>query len=536
MTLPAELKGRFQFRIFPRRNKFFRGWWDKWLRVVLVVGLLAAAVPGYLAVDWLSARLGCRDGWPSGDVWSQDGECVGITSGPYAFGLAEFGPVLAKIAEQNENAGKAGCQPGASPVTVAVLSTLTTPFGGGRTLHEIEGYAAAQVRANGVGCIHPIRLKVAHMGATEQAATTIAARLKADPSVVAMVGMGLSDQRSADAADLLGGPDQPVPMVGTLITAEGFDADGSAADRPDFGTCDENVTYHNGVGEGYFYRVAHRNAKQIRLLGDFLKAPPTFIVTPNDKRDPYTCTALPFVRRLGEGPEVKFDPSDPATVGPAAQRICGRQGNVTAFYIARSRDLGRFLRSIDEEYRNGLCQAGAITVVSPSDGVRMRVPEADPGLEGARQQALASAKFRDGTVRLVFTPLADSDSLRGSNSEYATLENLFGQNGFDLSHLDGGWAINAYDALHTVSEAVRTLSANSEVTRSVLNSAISGFAAGSGRLGAGGQIEFDNNGNRTGSPVAVQLCPARDGGRPATVRVDAASAPESTHCPAVAPA
>ncbi|RKT56089.1 ABC transporter substrate-binding protein [Saccharothrix australiensis] len=527
---PEELRDRFHLGVYPRRGKFFRSWWDKWLRVVLVAVVLVAAVPGYLAAGWLSARVGCRDGLPSDDLWTEDGECVGVTSGPYAFGLAEFGPVLARIAEQNDQAGKGGCRPGATPVTVAVLSTLTTPNGGGRALHEIEGYAAAQARANGVGCIHPIKLKVAHLGAAQQAARRVAELVREDPAVVAAVGLGLSDQRSADAADELGRPGQPMPMVGALITAEGFDADGSAADRPDFSTCDEGATYDNGIGEGYFYRVSHRNAKQIKLLGDFLKAAPDFIVTPNDKRDPYTCTALPFVRGLGERPEVKFDPTDPATVGYAAQRICGRQGSVSAFYIARSRDLGRFLRSVDEQYRNGLCEATSITVVSTSDAVRMRVPDHDPELEGARRQALESPVFRDGTLRLVYTPLADADSLRGGNTEFATLEGLFEAAGFDTAHLDGGWAINAYDALHTVSEAVRTLSANSEVTRGVLNSAISGFAAGTGRLGAGGRIEFDNSGNRTGDPVAVQLCPPREGKRPATVRVDARSNPADTHC------
>ncbi|WP_433272011.1 ABC transporter substrate-binding protein [Actinosynnema sp. CS-041913] len=527
---PEKLTNRYYFGIYPRPPKFFRSWWDKWLRVVIASAVLVAVVPGYLAVDWVSARVSCRDGLPSGDIWSQGGECVGVSAGPYAFGLDAFGPVLAKIAEQNAGAGQAGCQPGAEPVTVAVLSTLTTPNGGGRVLHEIEGYAAAQARANGVGCIHPLRLKIAHMGATQQAATEVAELLRDDPSVVAVVGMGLSDQRSADAADVLGAPGKPMPMIGALITAEGFDADGSAGDRPDYSTCDESASYDNGVGEGYFYRVSHRNAKQIKLLGDFLKAAPDFIVTPNDKRDPYTCTALPFVRRLGERPEVKFDPTDPATVSLAAQRICGRPGVVTAFYIARSRDLGRFLRSIDEQYRNGLCEASAITVVSTSDAVRMRVPEDDPELEGARKQALGSTVFRNGTLRLVYTPLADADSLRGGNTEFAALEDRFKAGGFDPRHLDGGWAINAYDALYTVSEAMRTLSANSEVTRSVLNSAISGFAAGSGRLGAGGQIEFDNSGNRTGDPVAVQLCPPREGDRPVTVRVDAQSSPAGTHC------
>lgn len=509
-------------REFPHRKR-------DWLRLVVLAVVLVVAVPLFFGYRWVEPRISCRDGFPSEELWSADGECVGISSSGYAFGLDTFAPILAKIDEQNRKAKEGGCPKNATPVTIGVLSTLTSDHASGRAPHELEGIAAGQARANGEGCVHPILLKVGHIGATEQAAESLARMMKDDPDVVSVVGLGLSDQRSADAANVLGGQDRPVPMVASLITAEGFDTDGSKSDNPDYSTCDPEATYPRGVGNGYLYRVAFRNAKQIQQLGGFLGTRPDFVVTPNDRRDPYTCTALPFVRRLGEAPEVKFDRDDPPTLAQAARRICGQSGPVTAFYTARSRDLGRFLHSINKEYGNGLCQSSSITVVSTSDAVRMRVPEPDNDLELTRRQALDSDVFRDGRLRLVYAPLADVDAAR-DNREFRELDTLFREASFDPAHLDSGWAINGYDALFTVSEAVRTLSAQAVVTRSQVNSAINGLAEGSGRLGAGGTIAFDNAGNRTGEPVIVELCVAGAGERPSTVRVESKKAAEGTAC------
>jgi hypothetical protein len=487
----------------------------------LVVSLLIAAVPAVFLATWLPNRLSCRDSWPSDDIWSQDGECVGVTDGPYAFGLDRFKHVMTKIDEQNRSAYEHGCQHKLPTVTVAVLTTMTSPNGGGRPLHEMEGYAAAQSQANGEGCRFPILLKVTNVGADEQAAEALARTLKEDPSVMAVVGMGLSDQRSADAADVLGAPggspNGPVPMVASLITAEGFDADGSQVDRPNFNACAAEATYKDGVGHGYFFRVSHRNAKQVDVIRRYVGQAPHLIITPTDERDPYTCTALPFARGLGTDiQEVKFDPDDSRTVTQAAEQVCRLTDDVTAFYIARSRDLGRFLQNIVDQRHNGSCAGHtSITVVSTSDAVRMRVPEAEAELEVPRGAVLTSEMFRTGRLRLVYTPLADADSLSG-NAEFGKLRDRFTTLGFDLAHLEGGWAVNAYDALRIVSEGVRALPGD-QPSRAQVHSAINAFKAGNTRLGAGGPIEFDNSNNRTTEPLVVELCPAMGNGRPFTV-------------------
>jgi ABC-type branched-subunit amino acid transport system substrate-binding protein len=508
---------RYRWWLLPRRDRFPKKLWH-WWRLTLAAVLVAGTVVG---IPWLGRHWPCADGpLPSAALWSEDGDCVGVTSGPYAFKLDQFGRAMAQIDRQNRSAGNL-CPKGASAITVGVLSTLTSPYAGGRAAHEIEGIAAAQARANGAGCVHPVLVKLANMGTNEQAAIEVAEMVKDDSQIVAVVGVGLSDPNSADAANLLGSSPEPVPMVSDLITAEGFDANGSRGKDADFRNC--AATYPTGVGGGYFYRVAYPNRAQITKLAGYLGAvQPDFVVTPTDLRDPYTCTALPLVehRFNDQVTRVKFDPTDLATVPQVARRICGTAQAVNVFYTARSKDLSRFIQSVDDQYSRGLCQSSSITVLSTSDASRLRAREPENGDELVRVGALNSRIVQNGILKLIYTPLADSDSLR-TNSEFIALEQQFTAAGFDLSDLDDGWAVNAYDALLTVVEETRTLSASQPVTRGEINSGLSALSPGNEMAGAGGKIAFDSYGNRTGDPTMVRLCPATHDTAPFTVPVSA---------------
>jgi hypothetical protein len=320
----------------------------------------------------------------------------------------------------------------------------------------------------------------------------------------------------------------PVPMVADLITAEGFDSDGT----PPAAGCDEEATFTRGIGgNNNFFRVAFRNGLQVEELAEYLGTDnrPTFIAIPDDSRDPYTCTTLQPIRELYQQqqpqvPEVQFSVTNEATVAQVARRVCDAEGAVTAFYTARSRDLGRFLAGLAKRYEDGLCAGESVTVVSTSDAARMRVPEVDPGLEAPRRKALTSSSFADGRLRLIYTPLADPDALRssgaGGGSEFAELERLFEEMTFDGAHLDDGWGINAYDTVYTVAKAVESLDSDRPVTRSLVRGAIADFSAadeGAQLIGANGPIRFENNGNRVGTPVTVRLCPLDSEGRTHTV-------------------
>ncbi|MEV3966143.1 hypothetical protein AB0M34_35660 [Nocardia sp. NPDC050193] len=210
----------------------------------------------------------------------------------------------------------------------------------------------------------------------------------------------MSHQTTADIADALA--EQKLPMVSDVVTAEGFDQTGSREDAPDFRSCDADITYPRDVGKGYSYLVAFRAAKQVEEIAAVLPATPGFIAVPTGGSDPYTCTALPLIHRAyGPAvPEVKFDSVEPTTVPQTARRICPAPTDTTVIYLARGRNLGRLLYSFGEAYSNGQCAAPSVTVVSTSDGNRMRTVEADPALEGLRNQALKSGSLRSGRIRL----------------------------------------------------------------------------------------------------------------------------------------
>lgn len=558
-TTPAPRSSRrqqtYRWWLIPRPDRFPRRW-SHWLSLTLTVVLAAGATSvGLWAGPWLFARINCRSELlPTSSVWSQDGECVGLSDGPYAFGLSAFDPVFQKIASQNKQAGQNPCATGAAPVTVGVLVTSSSLAAGGRASHELEGFAAGQANANKLPCVRPVQLRIAQIGRTEQAAGDVAQLVADSPNVVAVIGMGPSNPRVVEAVQLLA--NRHIPMVADIITAEGFDQNGSSDDHPDFSRCADHSSYDSGIGQGFFYRVAYRNVTQDRQLYQYLiqaaqhrantdsgAATPTmpadFIITPTTVTDPFTCTALPLLhRQFGESVhEVRFDPDDPTTVNLAVQQLCDKQQDVTAVYAARAQDLSRFLTSLDQQYQNGLCKSRSITVASISDASRIRAPEPEANLESLRVQALTSKTFTDSTVRLVYTPLANPEVLAKKKlSGYANLQQQFTNLGFNPTDLDDGWAINAYDALTTITAAVNTVPLNSNgnyrtITPSQVNTAI-GFFSPSGHpvpSAAQGPLTFDNNGNRSDSdPVVVQVCPAT--GQPphsATVEVY----PSQNNCP-----
>lgn len=516
-TRRSRRKQTYRLWLVPRVDRFPRRW-SHWLPLTLTVVVLAGfATTGTLAGHWLFTRISCRPGLlPAPNVWSQDDECVGVSDGPYAFGLSAFDSIFQKIAKQNEEAGNNPCGTGAVPATVGVLVSLTALTNGGRARHELEGFAAGQVNANtpGPGCIRPVRLRVAQIGKTEQAAERVAQLLADSPDVIAAVGMGKSDQRSADAVRSLAM--QHIPIVADLITAEGFDQNGSSSDHPDFSRCADHDSFDRGIGQGFFYRVAYRIAIQARQLGQYLKQKADFIITPTTVTDPLSCTALPLLHKeFGENVhEVRFDPTDPTTVKLSVQQLCDKEHDVTAIYAARAGDLSRFLTELNGQYQNGVCNPRSIIVVSISDASRVRAPEPQVKLESLRTQALTSKTFKDGTVRLVYSGIANPEALAKKKIPgFAKLQERFTSMGFDQTHLDDGWAINAYDALTTVTAAVNTVPTPTDqaITPSEVNTAIGSFSSGDHPVpaAAGGPLTFDNNGNRSdGEPVVVRVCPS----------------------------
>lgn len=496
-----------------------------WTPLIAAVAATLVVVAGIIFVPRLVPVIECHDGFPSASVWKSGDDCVGLTDGGYAFGLDAFDAVMDVIDEQNRTAADQ-CDPNGSPATVGVLLTMTDDFAGSRALHELEGMAAGQRVANGTGCLHPVELVIGHVGKYDgNSAAPAVAQLVADhPDVAAVAGIGLSHQLSAEVADILAAA--KLPMVADLITAEGFDQSGSQEDQPSFDDCDSEITYPRGIGKDFYYRVAFRSAAQLAQLSGVVPTRPDFIAVPTGGSDPYTCTTLPLMQRQfgGNITEVKFDTEDPSTVSQTAMRVCGEPRDVTVAYVARGRDLGQFLYSLDEVVSNGQCAASSITVISTSDGSRLRARETDARLEDLRVRALTSRNFASGKIRLFLPLVAGADKQSSYNPRFADFEAAFAGAGFDPAHIDDGWAVNAYDAITTISTALRTLPTDRPVQRGQINTVISGMSSPERFVpGAGGPISFDNSGNRTGGgPPVIRLCPlpgSSDGRPPRTTSV-----------------
>ncbi|WP_157121362.1 ABC transporter substrate-binding protein [Nocardia miyunensis] len=491
-----------------------------------LLGMLTAAAVVATAIVYIPdirQVFTCGHGWEtSTPTWHAEHQCVGLSAGPYDFGIHEFAHVMQVIQKQND-AAAVNC-PDGTPVTIGVLLSLTDPSVGGRALDELEGMAAAQYNADDLNCLHPVKLLVGQLGDDQHGSgpREVAQAMAVRGDVVAVAGVGLSYQTTTEVIETLAAAQ--IPMIGDVVTAEGFDRDGSRTDNPIYDGCAARETYQRGVAQDYFYRVAFRVGAQIDALAAIHPPTPDFVMVPTGTTDPYTCTALPLLDRAfhTQVPSVKFDTDEPSTVVQTAERVCAATADVTVAYLARGRDLSRFLTSVDQEIGNGQCTPHSITVIATSDAVRLTTPESDPVLEDLRGNALSSASFTDGRVRLLSSMIADTHRPSDDNA-FLDYKKAFTAARLDRERLDQGWAVNGYDAVTTIATAVHTLHQHDPVTRGNVNVAISGYNTATHSIpGAGGNIYFDNAGNRVGAaPAVVQVCPVakiHDSHGPDTVR------------------
>lgn len=246
-------------------------------------------------------------------VTGAGGECTGVSDG--SDGSAVFGsdlkPVMTAIGGENQNVTGNG-----DYVTVAFLTPLTSKDANnltvGQYVAELEGAYTAIEEENNKNSRPKIRLLVASMGSSEKhwerAVDQLLARRDAD-RLIAAVGMGLSQQETVEAARKLSKAD--LPMVGDLITADGFDATGAVDGKGPI----------NGLA-----RVALSNKDQLTAISKQLPSGPrtaalvSTSVTPNGTRDLYTeslsrgfRTIKNLKKHLDDTSDFKFDPA----AGPA---------------------------------------------------------------------------------------------------------------------------------------------------------------------------------------------------------------------------
>ncbi|MFE3765521.1 hypothetical protein ACFXPI_27600 [Streptomyces sp. NPDC059104] len=434
--------------------------------------------------------------------------CAGITDG--SDGHQVFGkglePALAAIDAENQAAVKSG-----GYVTVALMGPLTKgdkSLTGDRAVHQVEGAMIAQHEANQGNTYPKIRLVLANMGSDETSWSTVVDQLKTmtgkSDRLVAVTGMGLSQKESIDAARSLS--KASIPMVGDLITADGFDTTGGI----DGG----------GAIDG-LVRIAPNTSAQLQALAQEIRKHPDLKTaalvsapnTPNGTTDFYTQSQEAAIRNPATGllPYLqagsiffRFDARDDAVrtgLSTISNNLCGKVEPDLVFYAGRANHLGDFL----EDLRQRPCHTTPITVVTGSDAATL-------------DRNLDALKDPDAPISVLYVPLADPVQLADSNNPdrglFQDFADEFGRDHhgqqFDRSHLASGWAVMAHDAVLTASIAIRKAIDTPQTPPSVHAVAAQLYLFDSTNVirGAGGIFRIDpQTGNRksTHEPQVVRL-------------------------------
>lgn len=436
--------------------------------------------------------------------------CSGITDG--SDGHEVFGKGLKQALAAIDAENRAAVGSGVGYVTVALMGPLTTgdnSLTGDRAVHQVEGAFIAQHRANAKNTYPKIRLVLANMGSDETSWPTVVDQLKTMTGrrdrLVAVTGMGLSQQESIDAARSLA--KASVPMVGDLITADGFDTTG----RIDGGAKIDGLV-----------RIASNTSAQVRAISRELGRYPGLKTaalvsapnTPSGTPDFYTESLrasfenpeiglLPYLKASGR---IFFRFSARNDAVHTSQRtisnnLCGNVWPDMVFYAGRANRLPDFL----EYLRERPCRANPITVVTGSDAATL-----DPGLPALND--------KDAPISVLYVPLADPGQLAGSGNPDRGLFKDFadeftrvhhGQR-FDKSHLATGWAVMGHDALLTATLAIRNAIDPPQTPPSVhaVKDQLYLFAAPNAITGASGVFYIDpRTGNRisTHEPRVIRL-------------------------------
>ncbi|NKQ27586.1 helix-turn-helix domain-containing protein [Streptomyces galbus] len=388
-------------------------------------------------------------------VTGPGGECTGVTDG--SDGAAVFGddlkPVMKAIGAENTTVTDGG-----DYVTFAFLTPLSSTDANsltvGQYVAELEGAYTAVEEENKKDSRPKIRLLVASMGSSERAWKTAVDQLKSvkdGEHLVAVAGLGLSQQETVDATRELAKAD--LPMIGDLITADGFDATGAVDGKGPI----------NGLA-----RVALSNTDQLTAISKQLgtgrrtAALVSTQVTPNGTRDLYTeslrkgfRTIAGLKKHLDPNSDFAFDPrGGPGAILPTiSQNFCNTGKTIdTVYYAARVKYLPGFLDALAQRS----CHAQPITVITGSDAASL-----DP-----KVKALHTA---DAPITVLYSSFPSPEQLRSPANPDRGLYEAFVKNftaphhdqQFPARHLTSSyWAIVAHDAVLTASTALHNAAAH----------------------------------------------------------------------------
>jgi hypothetical protein len=210
----------------PGERRYLQG-----VKALAVAAALAGAAWSY--GHYSVTHCGTGLSWPGFEptVWQTNGgECVGVTDGTNRV-FADVSDQIDTIVEQNKlTEAQHSSQPTRPVLTLVYLDILDTPYSGPGSLaterENLKGVAVAQKwQLNTEDGTQPlIRVLIANggqgMSSGPDVARTIISLAKKDPSIVGVVGLNGSYQKTLDTASVLAQAE--IPSIGTTISADVF--------------------------------------------------------------------------------------------------------------------------------------------------------------------------------------------------------------------------------------------------------------------------------------------------------------------------
>ena len=482
------------------------------LRVLTAAVALAAAAAAGLGI-YTAANGGggpalgsCAPAQGAFHVISDGGECVGVTDGSFLFD--QGGP--ADVADQRNirdaeqrilaenNAVLATRQP---YVTVALLAVLTVAPPGStspsdvtlsRIADELRGAYLAQYYANTKGGLSPqIRLLLASEGSLEQGWQTDWAQLRALPAtgsgeLVAVAGMGISVQRTIDAANTIGRAN--VSMFGAVTTADNL----------------------NTAANPYLDQVVPSVANEVSALTRFLPRPSkaalvydqkaTDLYTSSLRQDFYqafrsslTVGQIPYVSTTLESPLFK----------KIAEDLCATSPSPVIFYAGRNSVLGPFIGQLEQE---GDCNGKHLEIVTGGDADGL-ASQWETGYSGGAQ------------VTVVYADIENPDPASLAPGFQADFQRWLGK-GAAASMMDP-WLLAYYNAMTAAANAIgdeegSVQSDLSQLTAQSVSLWVHQLNISAAVAGAEGPLQISPSGTLESPAIPIiQLA----GGRSTTLRV-----------------
>jgi hypothetical protein len=269
-----------------------------------------------------------------------------------------------------------------------------------------------------------------------------------------------------------------------------------------------------------FDRITYANKAYLKVLGDYLGSVNGRLDSSNAvqltqdgyDQDAFVCTNVQHVNSLIDKPSqpvtFKLSHNGHDSTGQLMTKvapICADPAVHTIFYSARGLDLANFLNVVDQACRRD------ITIASGTDTTILLTPDVDPTRENQRKQALEI--LAKGHIRLLFPATAGPSQLTGTKgySDFAAAfsgafaaarhQELFR---LQIGELADTWMVNAHDAFFTAASGIHALSVNQQpYTRDNVNSNLSQYTIPDS---AQGDLSFDTDGTRRGTPTLLRLC------------------------------